>query len=85
MSFITNGVSGIPLFRWLQTNSKIKVLSDNTPYQISFLCKVFINGNWVGVISNPKETVDLFKAHRRLAIIPIYTSIHWDITIILYI
>ena len=80
MSFITNGVSGIPLFRWLQTNSRIKVLSDNTPYQISFLCKVFINGNWVGVISNPKETVDLFKEHRRLAIVPIYTSIHWDIT-----
>ena len=79
MSFITNGISGVPLFKWLQTNSNINVLSDSTPLQISFLCKVFINGNWVGVISKPKETVDLFKTHRRMAIIPIYTSIAWDI------
>ena len=79
MAFITNSVSGIPIFKWLQTNTNIQVLSDNTPLNNSYLCKVFINGKWVGVLSKPNEMIDLFKSHRRLAIIPIYTSINWDI------
>ena len=80
MCFITNGISGIPIYKWLQTNTRIKLLSDITPYEISSLCKIMINGKWVGVISKPNELVKLFKSHRRLAVIPIYTSINWDIS-----
>ena len=53
---------------------------ENTPFQNSFLCKVFVNGNWVGLVSEPQKTVDIIKKHRRSALIPIYTSVNWEIS-----
>jgi len=76
---ITSGCSGFPMIRWMRVNANMRLLSECTPFYASTMCKVMINGNWVGVLGNPMEIEKLMKDYRRNALIPVYTSIHWDI------
>ena len=78
-SHITTGCSAYPIIYWLRLKAKLKLLSECTPYVISTMCKVIVNGNWVGVLANPKEVELLFKEYRRVALIPIFISIQWHI------
>ena len=41
--------------------------------------KVFVNGAWVGVVTNPREIERLIRLYRRNGLIPTYTSAHWHI------
>jgi len=83
---ITTGSSGYPIIKWLRTNTKLQLLNTNlqflnecTPLYVSAMCKVFVNGSWVGVVPRPQEVELVMKEHRRIALIPIYISISWDI------
>ena len=76
---ITSGCSAFPLIKWLRAHTNMRVLSECTPLYISQRCKVFVNGNWAGVISKPREVLQLFKEYRRNGLLSVYTSIHWDI------
>jgi len=76
---ITSGSSGYPIIKWLRRNANLQLLSECTPLYISAMCKVIVNGNWVGVISNPREVELQMKEYRRVALIPTYISISWDI------
>ena len=80
MTYITNSCPTEPLIAWLRMNANVIMLGENTPFHNSFMCKIFVNGNWIGVVSDPDITVALLKAHRRSALIPIYTSINWEIS-----
>jgi DNA-directed RNA polymerase II subunit RPB2 len=76
---ITSGMSSRPMINWLIKNVKIYVLSENTPELFSKMAKIFVNGNWIGCVSNP-DKVDIFlKTMRRIAVIPAYISISWGI------
>ena len=41
--------------------------------------KIFVNGTWVGVVSKADYVTSLLINSRRNGLIPIYTSISWDI------
>ena len=79
-AYITNNCSSAPMIKWLKINARLVMLGENTPFQNSFLCKVFVNGNWVGLVSDPQKTVEVIRKHRRSALIPIYTSVNWEIS-----
>jgi DNA-directed RNA polymerase II subunit RPB2 len=84
---ITSGSSSDPLIKWLRVNTPLKlILECNTEY-LSNTTKVFVNGNWIGIVENPISTskdkhdvglVDLLKLYRRNGIIPVFTSISFD-------
>jgi len=76
---ITSGCSAFPLIKWLRMHTNMRLLSECTPLVMSVMCKVFVNGNWAGLISKPREVLQLFKEYRRNGLISVYTSIHWDI------
>ena len=57
----------------------IELLSECSINYISKGIKIFVNGNWVGVVTNPNECLDILLNYRRLGLIPIYTSISWSI------
>jgi len=83
---ITTNCSGKPLTEWLRTKG-MRVLEESTPFIISSMTKIMVNGTWVGVVHKPTRIVDEFKLFRRLGLIPIFTSILWDIanmTIFIY-
>ena len=78
-AYITSGCSSFPMIRWLRAHANLRLLTESTPFYLSTMCKVFVNGNWVGVVGRPSETEKAIKAHRRSALIPIYTSVSWEI------
>jgi DNA-directed RNA polymerase II subunit RPB2 len=75
---ITSGFSSIPLIKWLRANTPLKLIQECSPKTLSSATKIFVNGNWIGVIENPIENVNTLKLFRRNGIIPIYTSISFS-------
>lgn len=76
---ITIGFSPVKLIEWLKINTDLQTLPECSLNIISKLIKLFVNGNWIGMISNPKNLVDKLRLHRRHALIPQHTSVRWDI------
>ena len=72
---VTSGFSARPLIDWLRGHIGLKWLAECTPEYISRLTKVFVNGNWVGVIDSPLETEWMLKLYRRNGVLPSYMSI----------
>ena len=75
---ITTNCSGKHIIKWLRSKG-MRLLQESDPLYNGTMIKTIVNGNWVGVISNPKEIIDQFKLERRLGMIPVFTSIQWDI------
>jgi len=78
-AYITSGSSCHPIIKWMRTTAALKLLMECLPEQISNSTKVFVNGSWVGVIDDPFGTINLLKLYRRNGILPIYTSLSFDI------
>jgi len=57
----------------------LKKLSNITKKNIYTFCKIFVNGSWVGMIEDPIQLSNTLKLYRRTSMIPIYTSILWNI------
>ena len=75
---ITNGFSSFPLIKWLRANTPLKLLLECNSGNLASMTKMFVNGNWIGVIENPIETVNTLKLFRRNGVIPMYTSISFS-------
>ena len=76
---ITSGYSAKPIIQLLRNVMFIEYLEEVRSEHIANCSKVFVNGGWVGIAVNPIEILDLLKKYRRLGLIPIYTSISWNI------
>ena len=72
---VTSGGSAIPMITWMRTKTTMKLLPEANTRTIATFSKVFINGQWIGVLDNPIETIDMFKLHRRAGLLPSYNSI----------
>ena len=75
---ITNSYSSFPLIKWLRSNTSLNVLQECSPEYLYDNTKMMVNGNWIGVINNPIETVNILRLFRRNGVIPLYTSISFD-------
>ena len=79
-AYITSGSkSREPLIEWLREKMSLKYLNECTPKQIGVMTKVFVNGYWCGVVDEPFDCVNKVKFFRRIALIPIMTSITYSI------
>ena len=58
---------------------KLKLLDEVSYNDIKYLTKLFINGTWCGFIENIKDTYTILKLYKMNGIIPIQTSISWNI------
>jgi DNA-directed RNA polymerase II subunit RPB2 len=78
---ITNGCNGSDMTRWLIKEPGINLLSlEKHPKDFLFYqTKVFVNGAWIGVVTDPELVVDRIKTCRRLSFIPVHISCSWDI------
>jgi DNA-directed RNA polymerase II subunit RPB2 len=78
-TYITRGVSREPMVQWLYEKWGMKSNTEYTPFAVSKLTKVFVNGYWGGVVEDPMECIRIFKLYRRNALIPTYVSASFDI------
>jgi DNA-directed RNA polymerase II subunit RPB2 len=83
---ITSGSSAFPIIKWLRNNMLVKLILECDTEYLANSTKIFVNGNWIGVIDNPITTtekqelgfVEIFKLFRRNGIIPVFTSISFN-------
>jgi len=75
MTQISSGFSSYQIVRWLRAKTSMKLLQECDPHYLSLNTKIWVNGQWIGVIYNPLETVKLLKTFRRNGLIPYQTSI----------
>jgi len=76
---ITSGYSSKPIINFLRKVIFMELLEECTTEYISKSVKIFVNGAWVGIVTNPIDVIDILKKYRRLGLLPIYTSITWSI------
>ena len=79
-AYVTQGVSREPIISWLREKVEMKLLEECSPYALSIMTKVMINGLWAGVVETPKETVEKIRLYRRNGLLPIYTSVTFQIS-----
>jgi DNA-directed RNA polymerase II subunit RPB2 len=72
---ITSGASSKPIIDWFRFNTPIKLLMECSQEYIANTTKIFVNGNWIGVIDNPIELVKKMRLYRRNGIISVHSSI----------
>ena len=67
------------MIKWLRENISMKYLEECGPKLLSNMTKIIINGYWAGAIFNPIECVEKMRLYRRNALLPIDTSITFEI------
>lgn len=67
------------LVSWLREKAYLKFVEECTPRLLSTMTKVFVNGFWAGSLAEPLECVRKFRLYRRNSLIPIHTSITFEI------
>jgi len=72
---ISNAYSSYDIIRWIRYNLKLILLTECTAKILSDYTKIFVNGNWIGVLEDPINAVIKMRVYRRNGLIPIYTSI----------
>ena len=75
---VTRGTSGNELTEWMNKIFTITSLTESTLEYLSTTTKIFVNGKWIGNITNPIEVVSTLKSYKHCGIIPIYTSIAFN-------
>ena len=86
-TYITKGVSRVPLIEWCLENISLKLIEDCSFKELNDKTKVIINGCWIGMIDEAIKCCDKLKLYRRNGLIPIYISISFNVssnTIFLY-
>jgi len=78
-AYITSGSSSYPIIKWIRANQPLRLLLECSNEQIANSTKVFVNGAWIGIIDIPIDFINLLKLYRRNGLIPVYTSISFDI------
>ena len=76
---ITSGYSSKKLISLLKDIIGIEYLTEITVNYISDSTKIFVNGCWIGVTITPENIIKITKLYRRNGLIPIHTSISWNI------
>jgi DNA-directed RNA polymerase II subunit RPB2 len=77
-TFVTSGTSAIPTIKWLRAKTKMKTLQECEPLFLGNSTKIFVNGIWIGVITDPIKTVEMIKMFRRNGLFPTFTSISFE-------
>jgi len=78
-TYITCGSSSYPLIKWIRLNTRLLLIQECNSEELFIKTKIFVNGNWIGVIDNPIEFTNILKLYRRNGLIPVYTSISFNI------
>ena len=79
-SYITKSCSGFGFIKLCKNKFDLQTLENTSFDVLNKTTKVFVNGRWIGNIEEPQKTLDTLRLYKRNGVIPLYTSIQWDIT-----
>ena len=75
---VSSGFSAQPLIQLFRAKISLRLLQECDSRFLGTSTKIFINGQWIGVVEDPINTVNLLKMYRRSGLIPTYTSISFN-------
>ena len=78
-AYMTRGYSREHIIAWMCERVEMRPITNFTPIVLSTMTKVFVNGHWAGVIDTPFECVRKMRMYRRNGLIPLHTSIAFNI------
>lgn len=78
MSYVSIGCEPGPVLQILNEYG-VQNLEETAPTYMPFATKVFVNGNWVGVIEDADEMARTLRAHRRMGHIETEVSVVRDV------
>jgi DNA-directed RNA polymerase II subunit RPB2 len=78
-AYMTRGYSREKIMNWMRENVNVRPITDFNPIVLSTMTKVFVNGHWAGVVDTPLECVSKMRLYRRVGLIPLHTSIAFNI------
>lgn len=78
LTSVSRGASREPILAWLREYASMKPLEECTPFVLSTMTKVMVNGLWAGSVTDPLGTVNKMKLHKRNALLPIHLSVTFD-------
>ena len=76
---VSRGFPRDSIILWLREQISMKLVEDCQPLELANMTKLIVNGFWAGSVYEPIETVDKILLYRRNALIPIYTSVTFEI------
>ena len=79
---ITNKLSKKPVLMILDNFKLIKtenIVFEDYKKNYRNYVKIFINGDWYGILTNPKEIINTLREKRKNGVLNIYISISWNI------
>ena len=79
-TYVTRNHSREPIIKWMHKHTQLVLLENSYPISLGKMTKVFVNGYWCGSVIEPLQTVIKMRECRRHALIPISTSIAYDVT-----
>ena len=74
---ITINSNSTPIREWIKSHNLIPIGEFSMDKCLDF-AKIFVNGDWLGLIEFPSEFIENFKECRRNSILNIYSSIYWN-------
>jgi len=75
---VSSGFSAQPLIQLFRAKISLRLLQECDSRFLGTSTKIFINGQWIGIVDDPIHTVTLLKMYRRAGLIPTYTSISFN-------
>ena len=75
---ISVGYSREEMIVLMKKTTFLKMLNESS---LDFMAKhiqVFVNGAWVGMCDQPEKLVTVLRFYKRIGVVPIYTSISWN-------
>jgi len=76
MANVTIGSSYSPMIKWLRSKG-MKLLTECSFDFLAKTTKVFINGNWIGCVREPRAISHIIRLYRKNGLIPLYWSVYW--------
>ena len=78
MTHITSGCSAYPFIKHLRELG-MKLVEESSIKYLAQVTKIFVNGAWIGAISDPQSLRDILILERRNGLFSAYTSIRWNV------
>ena len=75
---VSRGYSREPLIEWMREMVGMRLVTDFVPMELANATKIMVNGYWAGCVLDPLPTVEKIRTYRRMAMLPIHTSVTFD-------
>ena len=65
------------IIEWLNKEG-LETLHSNTPNQLNYYTKVFVNGAWIGIFKDPHAVIYKIRLYKRNGLLPLFMSCSFD-------